>query len=145
MLLRFYFSVFGESQVFERLPMQQMMLLLALAGMFAASTVAIFQTNLKRLFAYSSVAQIGYIILGLYFGSVTGLTATIVHLANHAITKGAIFLLLGCVAASLGGVTLARVQGLGKRMPLISFGIGAVRPIADRSARHCRASSASGL
>jgi multicomponent Na+:H+ antiporter subunit D len=123
LLLRFYFSVFGESQVFEQLPMQQMMLLLALAGMFTASTVAIFQTNLKRLFAYSSVAQIGYVILGLYFGSVTGLTATIVHLANHAITKGAIFLLLGCVAASLGGVTLKRVQGIGKRMPLVSLGL----------------------
>ena len=41
------------------------MLLLALAGMFVASTIAIFQTDLKRLFAYSSVGQIGYITLGL--------------------------------------------------------------------------------
>jgi multicomponent Na+:H+ antiporter subunit D len=122
-LLRFYFSVFGASQVFDQLPMQEMMLLLALAGMFAASTVAIFQTNLKRLFAYSSVAQIGYIILGLYFGTVTGLTATIVHLANHAITKAAIFMLLGCVAISFGGVSLARIQGIGKRMPLTSLGL----------------------
>ena len=61
-LLRFYFSVFGESAVFARLPMQEAMLLLALAGMFVASTIAIFQTDLKRLFAYSSVGQIGYII-----------------------------------------------------------------------------------
>jgi multicomponent Na+:H+ antiporter subunit D len=122
-LLRFYFSVFGASQVFNELPMQEVMLLLALAGMFAASAVAIFQTNLKRLFAYSSVAQIGYIILGLYFGTVTGLTATIVHLANHAITKAAIFMLLGCVAASIGGVSLARIQGIGKRMPLTSLGL----------------------
>jgi multicomponent Na+:H+ antiporter subunit D len=66
--------------------MQEMMLLLALGGMFVASTVAIFQSDLKRLFAYSSVAQIGYIVLGLSFGTVTGLTATIVHLANHALT-----------------------------------------------------------
>jgi multicomponent Na+:H+ antiporter subunit D len=122
-LLRFYFSVFGASEVFDELPMEEVMLLLALAGMFAASAVAIFQTNLKRLFAYSSVAQIGYIILGLYFGTVTGLTATIVHLANHAITKAAIFMLLGCVAASIGGVSLARIQGIGKRMPLTSLGL----------------------
>ena len=122
-LLRFYFSVFGESQVFSRLPMQEMMLLLALAGMFVASTVAIFQTDLKRLFAYSSVAQIGYIILGLSFHSQSGLTATIVHLFNHGITKGAIFMLLGCVVFVIGGTSLARVQGLGKRMPLTSFGI----------------------
>lgn len=122
-LLRFYFSVFGQAQVFSRLPMQEMMLLLALAGMFVASTVAVYQTDLKRLFAYSSVAQIGYIILGLSFDSVTGLTATIVHLFNHAVTKGAIFMLLGGVAASMGGASLARIQGLGKVMPLSSLAL----------------------
>ncbi len=122
-LLRFYFSVFGESAVFARLPMQEAMLLLALAGMFVASTIAIFQTDLKRLFAYSSVGQIGYIMLGLSFDSATGLTATIVHLFNHGVTKGAIFLLLGGVALVMGGTSLARIQGLGQRMPLTSFGI----------------------
>ena len=122
-LLRFYFTVFGASAVFAQLPMQEAMLLLALAGMFVASTIAIFQTDLKRLFAYSSVGQIGYIILGLSFNSTAGLTATIVHLFNHGVTKGAIFLLLGGVAMVMGGTGLARVQGLGKRMPLTSFGI----------------------
>lgn len=122
-LLRFYFTVFGESAVFAKLPMQQMMLLLALAGMFAASTFAIFQTDLRRLFAYSSVAQIGYIILGLSFNSVSGLTASIVHLFNHGVTKGAIYMLLGCMALGMGGTSLTRAQGLGKRMPLTSFGI----------------------
>lgn len=122
-LLRFYFSVFGQSQVFEKLPMPEVMLLLALAGMFAASTIAIFQTDLKRLFAYSSVGQIGYIVLGLSFGSTDGLIATIVHLFNHGVTKAAVFMLLGGVALVLGGTSLSRVQGLGKRMPLTSFGI----------------------
>ena len=122
-LLRFYFSVFGQSQVFGRLPMEEMMLILALAGMFAASVMAIYQTNLKRLFAYSSVGQIGYIILGLSFGSVNGLTSTVVHLVNHGVTKGAIFMLLGGVALRMGGTTLARVQGMGKVMPWTSFGI----------------------
>lgn len=122
-LLRFYFSVFGQSQVFGQLPMQEAMLLLALAGMFAASATAIFQSDLKRLFAYSSVGQIGYIILGLSFDSTSGLTATILHLFNHGITKGAIFMLLGLVALVMGGTSLARIQGLGKRMPLTSLGM----------------------
>lgn len=122
-LLRFYFSVFGQSQVFGRLPMEEMMLILALAGMFAASVMAIYQTNLKRLFAYSSVAQIGYIILGVSFGNVSGLTSTVVHLVNHGVTKGAIFMLLGGVALRMGGTTLARVQGMGRVMPWTSFGI----------------------
>jgi multicomponent Na+:H+ antiporter subunit D len=122
-LLRFYFTVFGESAVFGALPMTQMLLLLALAGMFAASTIAIFQADLKRLFAYSSVGQIGYIILGVSFDSASGLTAAIVHLFNHGVTKGAIFMLLGGVALVMGGTSLARVQGLGRRMPLTSAGI----------------------
>jgi multicomponent Na+:H+ antiporter subunit D len=115
--------VFGQAQVFERLTMDQVMLLLALAGMFAASTIAIFQTDLKRLFAYSSVAQIGYIVLGLSFDSSTGLTATIVHLFNHGITKGAIFMLLGGVTLAVGGTSLARIQGLGRLMPFTCLGI----------------------
>jgi multicomponent Na+:H+ antiporter subunit D len=122
-LLRFYFSVFGQSQVFDQLPMREMLLLLALLGMFVASTVAIFQTDLKRLFAYSSVAQIGYIVLGLSFGSGTGLVATIVHLFNHGITKGAIFMLLGAAALRMGGASLAQVAGMGRRMPLTSFAL----------------------
>ncbi len=129
-LIRFYFSVFGESLVFQKLPLPQIMLWLSLFAMFGASFVAIFQNNLKRLFAYSSVAQIGYITLGLSFDSVHGLTASILHLFNHGITKGAIFLLIGgIVAAGLksGAVspapTFDRLAGLGKRMPLTSFGI----------------------
>ena len=123
MLIRFYYSVFGESFIFQKLPLPQIMLVLSLAAMFAASTVAIFQHDLKRLFAYSSVAQIGYITLGLSFDSVTGLTASIVHLLNHAVTKGAVFLLIGGAVAVVGGATLSRLRGLGRVMPVTSFGI----------------------
>jgi multicomponent Na+:H+ antiporter subunit D len=122
-LLRFYFSVFGPWAVFDRLPMQEVLLALGLAGMFGASTVAYFQRDLKRLFAYSSVGQIGYIVLGLSFNSQAGLTATIVHLFNHGLAKSAIFMLIGAIAMVMGGTTLERIQGLAKRMPLTSFGI----------------------
>ena len=54
-------------------------------GIFSASVVAIFQTNVKRMLAYSSVAQIGYMILGVSLVSVTGLTSTLSHLFNHAL------------------------------------------------------------
>ncbi len=122
-LLRFYYSVYGESFVFSALPMGQILLLLSLAAMFIASTTAIFQNDLKRLFAYSSVAQIGYITLGISFDSVTGLTAGIVHLFNHALTKGALFMLLGCIALRLGGVRFDNIGGIARVMPLTSFGI----------------------
>ena len=122
-MIRFYYSVFSEAQAFAIVPTEQMLLILGLAGAFAASTIAVFQTDLKRLFAYSSVAQIGYIILGISFHSVNGLTASIVHLAMHGMAKAAVFMLLGGVVLVMGGTTLARVQGLGYRMPFTSLGI----------------------
>jgi len=122
-LIRFYYSVFGGSLIFEKLPLPEVMLGLSLAAMFIASAVAMFQHDLKRMFAYSSVGQIGYITLGLSFDSASGLTAAIVHLFNHAVTKGALFLLIGCAVAVAGGSSLSRLSGLGRVMPLTSFGI----------------------
>ena len=67
--------------------------------------------------AYSSVAQIGYMILGLSFASVTGLTACILHLFNHALMKGGLFLALGCIVYQLGSADISKFAGLGRRMP----------------------------
>jgi len=129
-LIRFYYSIFGESLVFEQLPLPQIMLVLSLLAMFIASFIAIFQDNLKLLFAYSSISQIGYITLGLSFGSVTGLTGSIVHLLNHGIAKAAIFLLIGGLVLGLTrpGTTpvvpgFDRLAGLSKKMPLTCIGI----------------------
>jgi multicomponent Na+:H+ antiporter subunit D len=122
-LLRFYFSVFGATLVFERVGLTAILLPLSLAAMFVASALAILQTDLKKLLAYSSVAQIGYITLGLSLESVTGLTASIVHLFNHGITKAGLFMLAGGAALVMGGSSMSRMAGLGRVMPLTSFGI----------------------
>jgi multicomponent Na+:H+ antiporter subunit D len=122
-LVRFYYSVFGENLVFRTLPLPEVLLALSLAGMFVASALAFLQDDLKRLLAWSSVAQIGYITLGLALASHTGLTATLAHLVNHAVTKGALFMLAGAAAAVLGATTLARLAGMGRTMPVTSFGI----------------------
>ena len=73
--------------------------------------------NVKRVLAYSSVGQLGYIILGFSLGTVDGVTASVVHVFNHAVMKGAMFMALGCVALRLGGTDLAHLRGIGKRMP----------------------------
>jgi multicomponent Na+:H+ antiporter subunit D len=90
---------------------------LAIMAMFTTSTIAIFQDDMKRLFAYSSVAQVGYIILGLSFASQIGVAAGIIHLFNHAIIKCTIFMGLGCIALRVGGVSIKDMCGLGYRMP----------------------------
>jgi multicomponent Na+:H+ antiporter subunit D len=92
-------------------------MVLALLAIFAGSLVAIFQDNVKRLLAYSSVAQIGYMILGISFATQTGLLAAILHLFNHAMMKGGLFLALAAVFYSTGGTSIANFRGLGKTMP----------------------------
>ena len=122
-LLRYYFLVFGVPLVFGRMPMAEILIALSVLAVVSASLVAVFQRDLKRLFAYSSVAQIGYITLGMGLANEPGLTGAVVHLFNHGLTKGAIFLLLGGVALRVGSTSLARVAGLARTMPLTSFGI----------------------
>lgn len=126
-LIRFYFTVFGEGLVFHALPLSEVMLTISLIAIFAASFIAIFQDNLKRLFAYSSIGQIGYITLGISFDSVHGLGASIVHIFNHGISKGAIFLLIGGMVLTLAkqgaAPTFDRLAGMAQRMPLTCFGI----------------------
>lgn len=122
-LARIWFTVYGADSVLRDVPAGAVLAALSVAAAFVASGIAIFQDDLKRLLAYSSVGQIGYIVLGISFDSMHGLTATVVHLFNHGVTKGAIFMLLGGVALRMGGTSLARIQGLGRAMPLTSAGI----------------------
>ena len=125
-LLRIFYTVFGVEFSFNVLPMAWILLPLALLGMFSQSLVAIWQDDVKRMLAYSSVAQIGYMILGVSFVSLTGLTATLLHLFNHALMKGALFLVLACVVYRIGSTKLSRMAGLGRAMPwtMAAFVIG---------------------
>ncbi len=116
--LRFTFTVWGAEFVFEKLNLDAFLIPLSLIGIYVASLSAIYQTNVKRLLAYSSVAQIGYMMLGIGFVSVTGLTGGIVHLFNHALMKAALFLSVGSAVLRLGSSDLADWKGLGRRMPV---------------------------
>jgi len=118
MLLRLVFTVFGAQFAFDSMRLGAILMPLAIGGILVASTVAIFQRDVKRMLAYSSVAQIGYMVLGASFATVTGLTAGIVHLFNHALMKGGLFLAMGCIMFRLGSVDLDDMRGMGKRMPL---------------------------
>ena len=125
-LLRFLFTIFNVKLSFGVMPLDTILLVLAVIAMFAASAVAIFQTNLKRMLAYSSVAQIGYMILGISFANVNGLSAGIIHLFNHALMKGGMFLALGCIFYRIASVNINDMAGMGRRMPwtMAAFVVG---------------------
>ena len=116
-LLRFLYTVFGDEFTFIGPILAWLFLPLAVIAMFAGSTAAIHQSNLKRLFAWSSIAQLGYMTLGIALANATGLAATVLHLFNHALMKGALFMALGGVAMRVGAVSLEAVRGLGRDMP----------------------------
>ena len=73
------------------------------------------------MLAYSSVAQIGYMVLGISFASITGLTGGIVHMFNHAMIKCGLFMALGCVILRVGSADLENMKGIAKRMPATMF------------------------
>lgn len=116
-LVRFLFRVFGADLAFGRLNLDQIFLPLAIFSMFLASILAILESDVKRLLAYSSLSQIGYMVLGLSLASVHGLTGGIVHLWNHALMKSGLFLVMACVALRLGSTRLDAMRGIGRRMP----------------------------
>jgi multicomponent Na+:H+ antiporter subunit D len=116
-LTRFVFSVFGVEMAFGEMRLDAVLMPLALAAMFAGSIVAIYQTDVKRLLAYSSVAQVGYMVFGLSLASVDGLTGGIVHLFNHALMKSGLFLAMACVLVRVGSTRLEDMRGIGRKMP----------------------------
>ena len=116
-LLRFLFTIFGTAFSFEVLHTEWFLIGLGLISMLFASIVAVFQKNIKRMLAYSSVAQVGYILLGIGLLNVNGLSAALLHLFNHALIKGALFMALGAICIRVGNVELKNIAGIGKMMP----------------------------
>ena len=117
-LVRFAYSVFRINLTFDGTHPSAILMVLGIAAMFAGSLVAIYQDNVKRMLAYSSVAQIGYMVLGLSLANEAGLTGGLVHVFNHAIMKCGLFLVLACVLLRMGSTRLSAFAGLGRRMPL---------------------------
>jgi multicomponent Na+:H+ antiporter subunit D len=122
-LIRFLFSVFHPGFEFEIAVLKWVVVPLGIIAMFVASFVAVFQTDMKRMLAYSSIAQIGYMLLGIGLLSATGLTAAIIHLFNHGITKAVLFMGVGALVLGCQGSFYDRIQGMGKSMPWTSAAI----------------------
>lgn len=116
-LARILFSVLGAPEGLGRFPL---MTVLAWAGgvaIVAGGVMAIRQTDLRRLLAYSSVSQMGYIVLGIGLANPAALAGAFLHILNHAMMKGCLFFAAGAAAARLGGPALTDLRGMHRRMP----------------------------
>lgn len=130
-LFRFFFGLFSPEVSFEYFYLGKILLPLSIVAILTASFIAIFQDNIKRMLAYSSVAQIGYMTLGISLGTQAGSIASLVYLLNHALIKGGLFLAIACVVFRIQSVQLEDFNGLGRRMPwtmsaILLLGLGLI-------------------
>lgn len=123
-LIRVAFTVFDPSIPFERLFFTWVLAPMGAAAVIACSLQAVFQNNIKRMLAYSSVAQIGYMLLGVSLTSAAGMSAAVLHLLNHSFMKAALFLAVAAVILRGRKTNLADLAGLGAQAPLTATALG---------------------
>lgn len=116
-LIRFDYMVFQAKLEDHEIQFALFAMPLAILGILIASAVAMFEGHIKRLLASSSIAQIGYILLGASFVSMVGLSASAAHLFNHALAKGGLFLAVACLAYQYRDLRLDQLGGAAARMP----------------------------
>ena len=122
LLIRFTFTVFDVNFDYVGALVTYGFTALAVAAMMVGSFQAIFQTDARRTLAYSSVAQVGYMLLGVGIATVAGLSAGYLHLLNHAVVKGGMFVALGILWYRFGITRISDFAGLGKLMPWTMWG-----------------------
>ena len=115
-LARIMFNLFGLSDVSA-----EVFLLLGMVSMMVGAFLAIGQLDFKKLLAYSSIAETGYVVLGLGLGTPLGILGGLFHLINHAVFKSLLFLDAGSVEYATNNRRLDRMGGLDRKMPVTGF------------------------
>ena len=116
-LTRVLYLIFDPS--FFRLPIAS----LAVLTMTLANITALLQQDIKRLLAYSSIAQIGYMLIGLASGTAYGVTGLFLHVFNHSLMKGMAFLSAGSIVHEVNTRDIGSLKGVGRMMPFTSMSL----------------------
>lgn len=119
-LFRIVYGVFTV-EFFEAVPLARQALLgLASVSIVVGAALAVMQTDLKRMLAYSSVSHFGLVVAGIAIANETAVTGGLIHLVGHGIMKGGLFLAVGIFATVAGVRRVDDLAGLGRRLPLTS-------------------------
>jgi len=116
-LVRVTLTVFEPSFSIEYLPIMTILSWMGAIAMIMGSILAIAQSDIKRMLAYSSVAQVGYIVLGIGLANRAGLTGGLLHIVNHAFMKGCLFLVAGSIIYRTGKRNIYKFKDLYRQMP----------------------------
>lgn len=112
-LIRLVTDVFGFG-----FHMREMTMLVGTVTLVAAALAAMAQNDMKRMLAYSSISQVGYIVLGFGLGTPLGLAGAVFHLFNHSVFKSLLFVNAAAVERQAGTRLMGSLGGLSVRMPL---------------------------
>ncbi|MBQ8506905.1 MAG: hypothetical protein IJ466_05705 [Clostridia bacterium] len=123
-MLRLVYVLF---QAMDQSAVQMLITIFGTVTMFIGVTMALAQHNFKRLLAFHSISQIGYVLTAAGLGTALGLTGSLFHVMNHTLFKGLLFLCAGAMFYAAGTMDLDKLGGLSKKMPhtTICFLIGA--------------------
>lgn len=102
-------------------PVAMFALALGVFTLVIGDLMALAQDDLKRMLAYSSVSQMGYVLMGFGIGTQLGIYAGLFHMVNHALAKSLLFLAAGAVIYSTGARAISNLGGLAKKMPVTGF------------------------
>ncbi|MCK5847833.1 MAG: hypothetical protein KAH01_01380 [Caldisericia bacterium] len=129
-LLRMVLQTFGIEQLIGK-PCVYVLLTIALITMFWGSAVAIAQKHIKRMLAYSSVSQMGYISMGVMLLSPIGLLGGLMHILAHSMVKTLLFLSAGSMIQQNNSSDVTSYAGYGQRSPIVftGFTVGALSMI----------------
>ncbi len=112
-MTRIFLNVFGLTPALSTVLMS-----LGALSLVVAAFLALGQKDMKRMLAYSSISQVGYVVLGIGIGTPLGIAGGLFHLFNHALAKGLLFLTSGSVQQATGTRNLDEMGGLARRMPV---------------------------
>jgi multicomponent Na+:H+ antiporter subunit D len=112
-MTRIFFNVFGMNPA-----LSTVLLALGVISIVVGALLALRQNDIKRMLAYSSISQIGYILLGIGLGTPLGLLGALFHVFNHAVAKALLFLDSGSIERATGTRSLDQMGGLARRMPV---------------------------
>ena len=115
-VLRVYHDIYGID-VLQALDWEQLMVWIACATILVSSLIALSQDNLKRRLAFSTIGQLGYVVLGATLATKQGMGGAVVHIAMHACGKITLFFCAGAIFVASGKKYVSQLRGLGRRMP----------------------------
>lgn len=116
-LIRIIYTVSGPVITVDQVPLQSILALLGALAIVVCSIMAIRQIDIRKMFAYSSGANIGCVVLGMSIGTLAGLEGAILLIITHALAKACLFLCADVLLIQAGIRTIFQFRGLGQTMP----------------------------